>query len=114
MSLFDIFRRKHSKSTTRRMPDHYYDELWKKDRNLFWAQVKKEWHDLNPGKVTTCDGISFEKRCEYLEWMLGVASKWSIAEMRQNLIAAKKDQAETMCVFDVIDRTDYYFPLIII
>lgn len=37
-------------------------------------------------------------KLKYLEWMLGVASKWSIAEMRQNLIAAKKDQAETMCV----------------
>lgn len=92
--------------------DRYFDDLWSKDPKGFWTEVKKEWYAQNPGKTETTGGIPFEKSCEYLEWVLSVASKWSIAQMRKELIAANKPNAETMCVFDVIERTQYYFPLI--
>lgn len=92
--------------------DRYFDDLWSKNPKAFWDAVKKDWYTQNPGKTETNSGIPFEKSCEYLEWVLSVASKWSIVEMRKELIAANKPNAKTMCVFDVIERTQYYFPLI--
>jgi hypothetical protein len=95
--------------------DKYYDKLWKKDQNEFWREVKRDWYIRHPGETqvyghsfeTRKEGIPFEKRCEYLAWMLSVASPgWSIAQMRAEL------RDDNSGVFEIIDKYDYYHPMI--
>lgn len=91
--------------------DAYYDKLWKTNEEDFWKQLKLEWRAKHPKEIGI-DGIPLEKRCEYLSWMLSVAGKWSIVEMRQKLISTNKKNAQSMCALEVIDRYDYYFPMV--
>ena len=92
--------------------DDYFEQLWKNSHSDFWKEVKLEWRAKNPGKTETDSGIPFEKRCQYLSWVLSVSSNWTISNMRQKLISTNKEDASTMCVFDVIDRYNYHFPMV--
>lgn len=90
--------------------DDYYDALWRNDYKEFWIQVKLEWRANHPGKTTTDEGFSFEKRCEYLSWQLGGASKsLTIAEMRTKMPYNRNKP--NPCIFDIIDNYVHRFPM---
>lgn len=95
------------------LTDDDYSRLLKADEEQFWGVVKRDFRKRN-AKLPSGKLTEFEKSCAYLRWAMGVSGHgWSISKMR-NAISSKAQNAKDMCVYDVIEKYDYYFDIVVI